>query len=63
MVALRFDAPNLVPCAGLLPVAERAQRLGLALVDERPRLQRLGASCLPRRSPAALLGGAIAADL
>lgn len=40
-----FDESNLVPCAGLLPAAALAQRLGLAgLVDERLVLARHGAN-------------------
>jgi hypothetical protein len=43
-VSVRFDDPNLVPCAGLLPAAVLAQRVGLAgLVDRRLRVQRHGA--------------------
>jgi hypothetical protein len=35
-VGVRFDEPNLVPSAGLLPAAVLAQRLGLErLVDDR----------------------------
>src|SRR5215217_4307002 len=35
-VGVRFDEPNLVPSAGLLPAAALAQRLGLEqLVDDR----------------------------
>ena len=42
---MSFDEPSLVPCAGLLPAAALAQRVGLAgLVEERVRLARHGAS-------------------
>jgi hypothetical protein len=41
---VRFDEPNLVPSAGLLPAALLAQRLGLAeLLEQRVRLARHGA--------------------
>jgi len=44
-VSASFDEANLVPCAGLLPAAVLAQRLGLAgLVDERVHLARHGAN-------------------
>jgi len=44
-VSVSFDEPNLVPCAGLLPVAVLAQRIGLCeLVDQRLRLVRHGAN-------------------
>ncbi len=44
-VAASFDEPNLVPCAGLLPAAALAQRLGMAgVVDERLTLARHGAN-------------------
>ena len=44
-VSVRFDEPNLVPSAGLLPAAVLAQRVGLAgLVDRRLTLQRHGAN-------------------
>ena len=42
---MRFDEPNLVPAAGLLPAAVLAQRVGLAgLVDRQLTLQRHGAN-------------------
>ena len=42
---MSFDEPNLVPCAGVLPAALLAQRVGLAeLVDDRLTLTRLGAN-------------------
>jgi hypothetical protein len=44
-MSVSFDEPNLVPCAGLLPAAALAQRLGVAgLVDQRLRLARHGAN-------------------
>lgn len=44
-VSVRFDEPNLVPCAGLLPAAVLAQRVGLAeLMERRVTLQRHGAN-------------------
>jgi hypothetical protein len=44
-VSVRFDEPNLVPAAGLLPAAVLAQRVGLAgLVDQRVTLQCHGAN-------------------
>lgn len=44
-VSVRFDEPNLVPCAGLLPAAVLAQRVGLAeLMKRRVTLQRHGAN-------------------
>jgi len=44
-VSVSFDEANLVPCAGLLPAAALAQRLGVAgLVDQRLRLVRHGAN-------------------
>ncbi len=44
-VSVTFDEPNLVPCAGLVPPALLAQRIGLAeLVDERVQLPQHGAN-------------------
>lgn len=44
-MSVSFDEPNLVPCAGLLPAAMLAQRVGLAeLVEDRLRLGRHGAN-------------------
>jgi hypothetical protein len=44
-VSVRFDEPNLVPGAGLLPAATLAQRVDLGgLVDDRVRLARHGAN-------------------
>ena len=44
-VSVRFDEPNLVPCAGLLPAAVLAQRVGLAgLMQRQVTLQRHGAN-------------------
>jgi hypothetical protein len=44
-VSVSFDEPNLVLCAGLLPAALLAQRVGLAaLVDERLGLARHSAN-------------------
>jgi hypothetical protein len=44
-VSVSFDEPNLVPCAGLLPAAVLAQRLGLGgLVEQRLTLARHGAN-------------------
>jgi DDE family transposase len=44
-VEVSFDESNLVPCAGLLPAAVLAQRLGVAgLVDDRLTLARHGAN-------------------
>ncbi|MGI8760070.1 MAG: hypothetical protein ACR2LF_01940 [Jatrophihabitantaceae bacterium] len=42
---MNFDEPNLAPCAGLLPAAVLAQRIGLSeLVEERLTLARHGAN-------------------
>ena len=44
-MSARFDEPNLVPSAGLLPVALLARRVGLAeLVDDRVTLHGNGAN-------------------
>ena len=44
-VSVTFDEPNLAPCAGLLPAAVLAQRIGLSeLVDEWLTLARHGAN-------------------
>jgi DDE family transposase len=44
-VSVSFDEPNLVPCAGLLPAAVLAQRIGLdGLVEQRLTLARHGAN-------------------
>lgn len=44
-VCVRFDEPNLVPCAGLLPAAVLAQRIDLCgLVEQRLTLGRHGAN-------------------
>lgn len=44
-VAVSFDEPNLVPCAGLLPAAVLARRIGVSdLVDQRLTLARHGAN-------------------
>jgi hypothetical protein len=49
-VSVRFDEPNLVPCAGLLPAAVLAQRVGLAeLMERRVTLQRHGANSGTKR--------------
>lgn len=44
-VSISFDEPNLVPCAGLLPAAMLAQKIGLSeLVDSRLTLASHGAN-------------------
>src|SRR4051794_18654319 len=62
-VSAVFDDPNLVSCAGLVPVVELAQSCGLAgLVRERVTLREKGGVNAHLKVPALIAGMAAGAD-
>ncbi len=63
VAAATFDHPNLVSCAGLLPVLELAERAGLhSLVTDHVRLDRPGGAHADVKVPALVAGMVAGAD-